>query len=197
MLVPVAALPLGFLSLTILLRHWDWMPLVILFAAAFIPLGLPTGTGSRLVDSLLLTGGFAGLWLLRMITVEKRLVLRPSFLNLPLLLFMALTLWSVGWSILYRDPLVWASNSFVIVQAASGVTNILLCTAFLMVYNFISDARPLQMLTGIMLAAAAVGLVARYDLIPASIGNLVINVGGLFTMWCIALGAGLALYCRR
>nr|MBP7691639.1 O-antigen ligase family protein [Anaerolineales bacterium] len=42
-----------------------------------------------------------------------------------------------------------------------------------------------------------VGLVARYDLIPASIGNLVINVGGLFTMWCIALGAGLALYCRR
>lgn len=196
-LVVAGAAPVGLLALNWLVRNWPWMPVLILVTAAFTPIALPTGRGSRMVDSLLVTGVCAGLWVLRMITVEKRLSLRPTPLNPPLLLFMAMTLWSIVWSNLYRDPAVWIWGSFTFVQILSGLTNILLCAALLMVYNFVEDLRMLKVLTGVMLAAAAVGLVVRYDLLPAAIGSLIINVGGLFTMWCIALGAALALYCSR
>jgi O-antigen ligase len=197
LLIVAGAVPASLLALNWLVRHRPWMPVLILAAAAFTPFTLPTGRGSRIVDSLLLTMVFAGLWLLRMLTVERRFSLRPTPLNLPLLLFMAMTAWSLVWSNLYRDPLVAIWGSFPFVQILSGLTNILLCVAFLMVYNFIEDLRLLKALTGVMLAAAALGLLKRYELIPASIGDLIVNTGGLFTMWCIALGAALALYCSR
>jgi O-antigen ligase len=195
LVVVAAAAPLGLIALGLLVNYRGWMPVMILVAAAFIPISLPTGTGSRLVDSLLLTIVFTVLWVLRLITVERRFTLVPHWLNIPLLFFMILTLWSIGWSILFRDPLVYASRSFIIVQAASGITNVMLGVAFLMVNNFIHNLRMLKVLTGVMLAAGALGLFIRYDLIRLPVN--IVNVEGLFTMWIIALATALVLFCAR
>ncbi|MEK7784594.1 MAG: hypothetical protein AAB658_04085, partial [Chloroflexota bacterium] len=50
-----AAAPIGVLGLMFFLGRFELAPLVVLLAAAFLPVGLPTGTGSKLVASLVLT----------------------------------------------------------------------------------------------------------------------------------------------
>ena len=189
LIVPLAALPVGVVAISLLLNHWEWMPLLVLFGAAFIPLDLPTGTGSRLVDGLLLTIAFCLLWVVRMAIVERRVILERTWLNTPLLFFMFMNYWSVGWSVLFRDALVYAPTTFIIVQVASATVNSMLPGAFLLVNNFIRDWRGLRWLTGIMLAAGVIGLLPRFQLL-----NLPVNIGGLFGLWVIILPAGLALF---
>ena len=191
----VAAAPLAVLAVALLAAHQEWMPAAILFLAAFSPLTLPTGTGSRLTDGFLLTIGLTGLWILRMITVERRFWLKPSPLNLPLLIFMGVTIWSIGWSSAFRDPLVNSTFAFLIVQMASGTVNVMLPAAFLMVANFINDERMLKVLVGMMLAAGVAGLAQRFHLVHFSTD--IINTDGMYTMWVVNLAAGLALFARR
>lgn len=187
-IVPLAALPVGLLAFIQLLRHWEWMPALVLLLAAFVPIDVPTGTGSRLTDGFLLTLLFCLLWGLRMM-VERRRRWERTWLNLPLVIFFIINYWSVGWSLAFRDVLVYAPPTFFVVQLASATVNVMLPGAFLLAANFLRTWRQLQWFTGIMLAAGAVGLVQRYDLL-----NLPVNVGGLFNLWVVALAAGLALF---
>jgi O-antigen ligase len=166
---------------------------LILIAAAFIPVDLPTGTESRLVDSLLLTVFFVGNWILRMIIVEKRLSLKPSPVNKFLLGFICVVPVSLAWSIIFMDPLVNPANlssKFVFVQTAAALTIIMLPGAFLLVANHINDLKWLKAMAGIMLLAGLVAAPARLGLInfkPA-------NDEGLFSMWIVGISAGLALF---
>ncbi len=185
----VALLPLGVAALQFILNRRFLIPLAILATAAFTPIALPTGTGSTLVDSLLVTVMFAALWVLYML-LTRRNELMPSPVNAPFFAFAGLTLWSIGWSTAFRDALVWAPRTFVIVQTASGVVNIMLPGAALLVNNFIHEVRWLKWLTGIMLFAGVVGLIPRYT----SYSPPFINVDGLFNMWVMTLACALALF---
>lgn len=69
----------------LVLPRLDLSPLVILATAAFVRFSLSTGTGSPLVASLLVSMFFVGAWVLKMLTVDKRLWLEPSKVNRPLL----------------------------------------------------------------------------------------------------------------
>lgn len=191
LIVVLAAVPLGVAALSLLLAHWEWMPLLILVCAAFVPLDLPTGTGSRLVDGLLVTVACCALWVLRMALVERRVLLERTWLNVPLLLFMFMNFWSVGWSVIFRDVQVYAPPSFIFVQVAAATVNTMLPAAWLLVHNFIRSWSGLRWLTGLMLAAAVLGLLPRYELL-----RLPVNLGGLFGLWATILPAGLALFHR-
>lgn len=184
-----AAVPLAVAALQFVLNRRYLIPMAILATAAFTPIALPTGTGSTLVDSLLVTVVFAALWILHMM-LTRRNELVPSSFNLPFFAFAGLTLWSIGWSTAFRDVLVWAPRTFIIVQTASGVVNIMLPGAALLVNNFIHDVRWLKWLTVIMLVAGVVGLIPRYTSFSPSF----INVGGLFNMWIMTLACALALF---
>ena len=70
------AIPFAIAFILIMEQRLQFAPLLILFAAAFIPFSLPTGTGSRLVMSLVLAVLFMFLWLLRMGIVEKHIHIR-------------------------------------------------------------------------------------------------------------------------
>ena len=87
--------PLALVGLQFILPRPELGPVLILFAAAFIPLSLPTGTESKLVDSFLLTLLFVGNWLLYMIIVKKRLSWEPTPANKPLLLFILTSTFSI------------------------------------------------------------------------------------------------------
>jgi cell division protein FtsW (lipid II flippase) len=127
------ALPLALLLILVavfLLRlQPDFGPLLILAAAAFIPLSLPTGTASRLVDSLVLTMVFLGVWLAKMVILDQRLHIVRSPTNLPLIAFILVTLVAWIWSQVFRDPLVVIWDTFPLVQAASTVVMTMLPAA--------------------------------------------------------------------
>jgi hypothetical protein len=194
---PIAAFiavlaPLLLLGLNRMQSHLDLAPLVILFTAAFVPFSLPTGTQSRLVLSLLLTILLVGQWIFKALIVAKRLQLQPSPLNRPLFGFMIITLFSLVWSMAFRDPLVMVGSSFVVVQVASALVMIMLPGAFLLVANHVNSLRLLKAMVGMMLIAGLIGIIGRYGL-----GTAVIDDGGLFSMWIISLSVGLALFNRQ
>lgn len=189
----VLAAPLVLVVAQYILPHPELAPLLILVAAAFIPFELPTGTESRLVDSFLLTLLFSGNWLLKMLIIDKRLSLTPSPMNKPLIGFMLMTLFSVIWSTLFRDPLVnpaLLSSKFVFVQTASALTMIMLPGAFLLMANHLKDLESLRFMVTIMLIAGAVAVVRRLGLIPIGLAN----DNGLFTMWIVGLAVALAMF---
>ncbi len=191
-IVAVAA-PLALVAVQSTLPRSEYAPLIILFAAAFVPLSLPTGTESRLVDSLLLTIFFVGNWLLKMLLVDKQLRLQPSPVNRPLLIFMGLTVLALIWSMVMRDPLVIVGRSVPIVQTASTIVMIMLPAAFLLVANLIQDIKQLKIMVIMMMVAGTMAVFYRLNLSPVSF----INDGGLFTMWVVALALALALFNRQ
>jgi hypothetical protein len=167
-------------------------PVIILLIAAFVPLSLPTGTGSRLVFSLVFTSLFVGLWVMRSIAVEKRFRIEPSPVNAPLIGFMAATLVSLVWSQAFRDPLVVTWRSFPFVQAASTLVMIMLPAAFLIVANSIRSLKLLGWMTGILIFAGALGLARQFLRLP-----LPVNVNGLFSMWVIGLCVGVGYFYKK
>lgn len=197
--VGIAAAPLTVVALQFGMPRFRLSPVIILFAAAFTPIYLPTGTESRLVDSLLLTIFYVGNWVLGMILVDKRLRLYPSPVNRPLLAFMVVTILALIWSLIMRDPLVIAGKSVPIVQTASAIVMIMLPGAFLLVANHIDDIKLFKIMVIIMLVAGAIAVVFRIGsiTIPSVGGMPVFNDNGLFTMWVVSLCVSLVLYNRK
>lgn len=187
-----AILPVSLVGIELILRDRQYSPVVILFVACFINISLPTGTGSRLVFSLLLTIVLVTLWVLRLFIVDKRIYLIPSPVNAPLLGFMIITVIALVWSNVFRDPLVVIWSSFPLVQIVSTVVMVMLPMAFFLTANNIQKEQTLKLLVAIMLLAGFLGLFRQYGYI-----DLPINVGGLYYLWVVSLSTGLALFVKQ
>lgn len=195
LMVVVLALPLVGIAVYVLLPRPEFGPLLILLAAALVPINLPTGTESRLVDSFLLTLFFTVNWLAGMIFVEKRFKVTPSPANKPLVWFCVVVFISVIWSNIFRDPLAdptRLSNKFLFVQMATAVTMVMLPGAFLLAANHIVNLKQIKIMIAIMLAAAAVGVTNYFNYQNVLSGN----ANGLFSMWIVAITFGLLLFVR-
>lgn len=183
-------LPLGLIAVQWGLPRFDLAPTVILIAAAFLPISLPTGRESRIVDSLLLTIVYLGNWFLHMIIVEKRLHFKPSPVNKPILIFVIITLLSLVWSIVFRDPLVVIWPSFPVVQIASAIVMIVSPGVLLVTANHVNNTRVFKVMVIVMLIAGTIAVIRRLSSIDLNL----VNDGGLFTMWVVGLSASLALF---
>ncbi|NJN94932.1 MAG: hypothetical protein HC875_12935 [Anaerolineales bacterium] len=186
----VISLPIGLIAVQLGLPRFDLAPIIILIAAAFIPISLPTGRESRIVDSLLLTIIYLANWFLRMIIVEKRLHFVPTPVNKPILYFVIITLLSVVWSMAFRDPLVTAWPSFPVVQIASAIVMIVSPGILLLIANHVHNLKIFKAMVIIMLIAGTIGVIRRLGSIDLNL----VNDGGLFTMWVVGLAASLALF---
>lgn len=186
----LAAAPLVFLALDFITRRREWAPLLILFAALFIPWDIPV-RGSSFVVSLILTLVLVGLWLLKMLTVERKLSLVPSALNRPVLGFSLVVVISLVWGNIFRDSLVRVWSSFPFVQITSSLVMIMLPVLSLMVINYFDDLKWLRRLVSLMLAAGLLGLVSEFVLpvIP-------VQTRGTFTMWVVGLALSLLFWAR-
>jgi len=141
-LIAVAAPPVVLLAL----NRLEYGVLALLLTAAFVRASLPTGTQSRIVASLLLTAALSGIWLGRMLVVEKRLHLKPTRTNGPVLGIIAVSIASYLWGNAFRDPLVMVWRTWPAVQlGALGVMVSLPC-AFLLTVNCITETRWLKAL---------------------------------------------------
>lgn len=185
--------PLAVLGLHLIIGRFNLAPLIILFAGLFVPLALPTGTESVLVDSFLLTLLFVSNWILSMIIVDKRLRLAPSPVNISLLGFIIMVFISLIWSWVAKDPFVYVPGTFALVQTATAVTMVMLPAAFLLVANHVRDLRLLKAMVTMMLAAGVIAGAIKAG--PFDIP--LVNDRGLFTMWVVSLALGLALFNRE
>lgn len=190
--IVAAILPVILVGIEAILRDHEYSPVIILFSACFITFSLPTGTGSRLVLSLVLTMVLVTLWVLRLIIVEKRIRLYPSPVNAPLLGFITVTIISLLWSNIFRDPLVVIWSSFPLVQIVSTIVMVMLPMAFFLTVSNIQKERTLKLLVAFMLLAGFFGLFRQYGYI-----RLPIDVNGLYYMWVVSLSTGLAFFSKQ
>lgn len=192
----------------IVLRQLEVGLAAMLLAAVFVRFRLPTGTASEIVMSLLLCAGLAGIWIVRMLLVDKKLALKPAPINAPLLAFMATVPVSLIWSRVFRDVLVQDIGS-PFVAVASAAVMVLLPATVLIVTNLVQDARWLRAMVWIFLAEGLVSLVITLiidlGIGPAGIlyqlvfrnGVLWVNSHGLFSMWYISFALSMALFNRQ
>jgi O-antigen ligase/polysaccharide polymerase Wzy-like membrane protein len=197
--------PLGVVALA---RRIELGLVAMLMSAIFVRFRLPTGTASEIVISLLLCGGIVVLWVVHMLVEDKRLSLKPSPVNAPLLGFIVTVVISLIWGRAFRDVLVHDSGSPFVAVAAAAVM-ILLPISLLLVANLIQDVRWLRIMVWSWLAAGLVSLVVSLAisfgigptrlLYQAAYANGVvwINTLGLFSMWYVSLALSLALFHKR
>jgi hypothetical protein len=187
---------LALLALTIFVyfidRGGNSAPVLILIAAYFLPFRISTGSESPIVDSLALTIAFVGIWIVRRVILRDDKWLYPSPVNLPLLGFVAVTIVSLLWSILFRDPHVYVWDRFLLVQIASTVVMVMLPLALLLVANQIENLKQLRWMAGLTIGVGIAGLLVDRFGLP-----LPVNTGGLVSMWIIVISASLAIFHRR
>lgn len=154
---------------------------------------LPTGSGSRLVLSLVITLGIVLLRLMDMVVVRKSLRLAPSPLNAPVLAWAVVNIVSFGWSTLLRDPLVYVPPSFIVVQSAALLVNILLPLLILLVTNTVTEMRWLRFLIWLILGIGAFAILS--ELLGLPTWQVYFNgTRGLFGTWVVTLSLALALF---
>lgn len=188
----LAALPLITIAGLYLLQNLKYAPLVILVTGGFIPLSIPTGRGSPIVASLALSLAVAVFWILKIAEVDKRIDLKSSPVNRPAFGFIIVTLVSLVWSNLFRDPSIYVPSFFVFVQLGAAGVMVISPLVMLMVGNFVHEERLLKLMVAVMLILGVFGLIENFGHV-----DLFSNTGGLTSMWVIALCAGLALFMDR
>jgi O-antigen ligase len=188
-LIAIVVPPVALLALSRL----EFGVLAIVLAAAFVRFSLPTGTQSRIVASLLMTIVFTVLWLAKMLVVDKKLHLKPSRINVPLLGFILTTVISYIWGNAFRDPLVVVWRTWPFVQLGGLAVMILLPGAFLLTANSISEVRWLKLLCWSMILTGVLALTSHFFHTRLSF----LNTGGLFSLWFVSLTCAQALFNRK
>lgn len=191
-----AVLPLALLALTIFVYFLDRgdssAPVLILLAAFFLPFIISTGSESSIVDSLVFTIAFVGMWIIRRIILRDNKWLYPSPVNLPLLGFVAVTIISLLWSILFRDPHVYVWDRFLLVQIASTIVMVMLPLALLLAANQIENLKQLRWMAGLTVLVGIAGILVDPFGLP-----LQVNTDGLVCMWIVTISVSLAIFQRR
>jgi O-antigen ligase len=165
-------------------------------AAAMNFLKLRASGESQIAGSMMLTMVLIGFWFVQLLAPGDRSRLKPSALNLPVLLFIAINVVSLFWANLLRDPLVKIWATFPLVQLAALAVNILLPLLALLVFNKIHDVKMLRWLVGLMLAAGTFVIVAiLFDLDLFRYYEH--GHRGLFPTWVGLFAYGLVLFHRR
>jgi hypothetical protein len=197
-IIPIAILIAAavFLGLLLLLHlgRFEYGILLIPLAAGLLDFAaLPTGTQSRVVLSLVVAFGLAGLWILQWIVIDKRVRLKPSPINAPLLGFIIISFISYAWSTVLRDPLVIVPPSFQVVQLGALAVNVMLPFLALMVSNKIQDSVWLRRLNVIVVGLGVLAVVSFLFQLPTSV--LISNgARGVFPAWVGALVCAQALF---
>ena len=193
--------PVGVLAVV---RKVELGLVAMLLSGVFVRFRLPTGTASEIVLSLLICVGVLGLWIVHMLVVDKRLVLKPAPTNGPLLAFIVTVFVSLGWSRAYRDVFVHDIGSPFVAVASALVMALLPAMVFL-VANLVQDVRWLRAMVWVYLAEGLVSLILTLDI---GFGNAIrravfsnkflwVNTQGLFAMWYVCFSLALALFNRR
>ena len=192
---PLLLVALGLVPLFALTIHRlgriEYGILAIVLTAGVVRFTLPTGTESEIVASLLVTALMVGLWVVNMLVVKKRLWLKPARTNMPLLVFIGVSIISYVWSNAFRDVLVVVWGSFPMVQLAALAVMLLLPAVFLLVSNKIEEIVWLKRLSWLFIGLGTAAIILNQTRLPIT---RVLNTKGIFPTWIISLTYAFCLY---
>jgi O-antigen ligase len=194
MLLAALIAPIGILILY-KLGKYEYGIVLIIISAGIIRFHIPVTQWSVIVTSLIVSLGIVGVWIMQMVIHDKKIQLKASPINKPVLSFIAVNIISYIWGIVFRDPLVVTWNSFPIVQLAALTVNILLPILTLLVSNKLLEVKWLKWITGFIIAFGTGAVILRLlkIYIPDS-WLIAIHDGGLFSAWVCVLAYGMALF---
>lgn len=184
---------LGLVGFFLLSENLGLGVLGILLTAGFSPLTIPTGTASRIPDSMVVTILVAVVWVARMLVVNKRFALVRSPTNVPILAWCAVVVISLFWSMSFRDPQVIIWDSFPFVQMASAVLMVALPAAYLLVANQVRKEWQLQIMALLMVVLGIISVVLYFLHSQIHFFNRL----GLTYMWAAGISLALGLFDKR
>mgnify|MGYP001043538657 FL=1 len=191
----VAAGLVGTISFIWLTRHIEWGLPALVLVTFLVPFGLGTGTQTSINMSILLILLLLGVWIGRMLVIERHVILAPSLANLPALLFMVVVLLSFFASSLPWIPEISARAS-TFSQIGGLLMLILPIGILLLVGNLLRKEIWLRVLVWFFLGLGSLYLVGC--LLPG--GTLITglinfsSVRALFFVWMTALSGGMLLF---
>jgi O-antigen ligase len=176
------------------LSRFEYGIIAIMLTAALVNFfTLPTGRESRVVISMLVALALVGIWIIQIIVTKGRVSIRPSPINRPLYLFIAVSVVAYVWSIVMRDPLLMVWDSFPFVQLAALMVNILLPLVGLMVSNKVKETRWLKAFAWIMIALGV--FVVFSNLLNLPVERLFRSGSrGLFSTWVVSMALAMGLF---
>lgn len=187
---------LGVWGALILLRlsRFEYGIIAVMLTAGLVNFfTLPTGRESRVVISLVVAMALVGIWIVQLLIKRETPKLRPSPVNLPVILFVIVSIVAYVWSIFMRDPLLLIWDSFPYVQLAALAVNIILPLFGLLVSNKVRETRWLKVLAWTMILLGAFVIAAT--LLPLNIDRIFRNgARGLFSTWVVSLALAMALF---
>jgi O-antigen ligase len=192
----ILATTIGMWAAIILLRlsRFEYGIMAIMLSAVLVNFfTLPTGRESRVVISLLVSMILVGIWIVQLLVSKGQVRLRPSPINLPIIVFVIVNLVSYVWSTLLRDPLLLIWESFPFVQLAALAVNIILPLIGLMVSNKVRETRWLRYLAWLMIILGTFIIVAL--LLNLGLDRMFRNgMRGLFSTWVVAFALSMGLF---
>lgn len=166
---------------------------IMLTAALLNFFTLPTGRESRVVMSLLVALVLVGIWLVQVMISKQKVKIRPSPLNKPLILFIVISVVAYIWSLVMKDPLLMVWDSFLFVQLAALLVNILLPLVGLMVANKVKETRWLKTFAWIMIILGFFVVISNLFNLPV---ERLFRTGsrGLFSTWVVSMALAMGLF---
>lgn len=157
---------------------------------------LPTGRESRIVISLVITLGLIVHWIVSSLWRARKVTLRPSPINRPLLLFITVSVIAYLWSYVFRDPNMYVWSSFPFVQLAALLVNITLPLLLLFVANKIHDVVWLKRMAAVMVGLGMLSILLYFTATPVHNWFMYRGTRGLFGMWVGVVALALAFFHR-
>jgi O-antigen ligase len=191
----VLAAPFGLLVSVLALRNIGFGAALLPLVGAAVPVAIGTGTESKLVAALLFSGLLLAAWIARGLLVrDRRLVASPVVL--PTLALILIWVLAYLCSSVIRDPLVFFPATWDLIQLGGLSVAVIPAGILLLCLNVGIEVRWIKLATWSFIAVGVVAVVGFYVGLERIMGT-VLETGGLFTMWIVALSYGQALYNHR
>jgi O-Antigen ligase len=181
-------------ALVLILTRLEYGVLLLPPVAVLVPFSLGTGTESAIPAVLLLVALLLIFWIGRAIGRGDATIVAPS-VALPLVAFAAVAALATVYSDVERDPLVWVPATWTQIQVAGVSLFVLSAATWFVTANTLRELRWVKWLVwsyiGIGALTMLIYLARRGEDLDVS------RVGGLFSLWVIALAFGQALFNDR
>jgi O-antigen ligase len=169
-------------------RYFHTLVFILPIVAMVLPrLELPTGTETKLPLSLLLTLALMAIWFIHMWRYGFRTAFSP--INAPILVFCVVCIISLVWGIIWRDPILIKSPTFIVTQIGSLLTILASCCVPLLIGNFFQQEKHLLYLVSLFIVLGTIMTI----ILLLNIDAFLLNSRGLWATWVIACGYGLLI----
>ncbi len=174
--------------------------IAIVFSSFFVRFSIPTGSGSNVPVSLLVSAFVVSMWVLSML-LRRQVKLIPAPYVKPTLIFILISILSVPYSWLMLRPDLFGNGGtgrsglgFTFVQLAGVALMILLPAVMLMTANVLKNEKWFKILFWMVIVVAIPELTSRLGIFTLNFGGLRLSTGASYALWVVALGVGMALY---